>query len=412
MRDWVRISRCRVGRYGFGSRPGPRPAGPGRSGRDADELRKSTRDWIGFAFSDGPAPRRLSDQHDARPSHRPCRPTPRTTRRPRSTATRGDPRQHDRLAAVGALRQRPGLGHGPRGLQRRRRGLGLPAPRPRPEQGVSLGRGRDRRLVRPLPADRLRPGLLERPRPDPQGAPLRPLRARGEPRRGRQGILLLPRRHAVAFLPPVPLQVSPGRIPLREAQGRERPTRADRARVRAARHRDLRRGPLLRHRGRVRQGHDGRRRDPDQGDQPGPRARPAAPDPAPLVPQHLVLGAEARPLAQDLPRAVGRDVPVADHRRLDGRDPGHRPRRLPDRRPDLLRPDGRDAAVHRERDQLPQGLRPRLAQRARPTSRTPSTARSSTARTAPTPTGSAPSRPSTTGSTPSGPARPSPSGSA
>src|ERR1700741_608127 len=38
--------------------------------------------------------------------------------------------------------------------------------------------------------------LVERQRPDPQGAAVRPDQQRGQSRRGRQGILLLPRQHA------------------------------------------------------------------------------------------------------------------------------------------------------------------------------------------------------------------------
>ena len=52
-------------------------------------------------------------------------------------------------------------------------------------------------LRRPGPAV-LRARPLERPGPDPQGAAVRADRPRGQPRRGRQGALLLPRRHADA----------------------------------------------------------------------------------------------------------------------------------------------------------------------------------------------------------------------
>ena len=61
-------------------------------------------------------------------------------------------------------------------------------------------------------------GPLERARPDPQGAALRPLRTRGQPRRGRQGILLLPRRHADPLVHEDALQVSAGRVSLRAAR--------------------------------------------------------------------------------------------------------------------------------------------------------------------------------------------------
>ena len=87
------------------------------------------------------------------------------------------------VAALGALRQRALLGHGARGLQRRRRRLGLPPPRHGAQQGLSLGRGRPGRHLRPLPAARLRPGPVERPRPDPQGAP----RSGSRPSEGNHG---------------------------------------------------------------------------------------------------------------------------------------------------------------------------------------------------------------------------------
>ena len=48
---------------------------------------------------------------------------------------------------LGPVRERAAVGHGARGLQRRRDRLGVPAARPRPLPGVSLGRGRARRLL-------------------------------------------------------------------------------------------------------------------------------------------------------------------------------------------------------------------------------------------------------------------------
>ena len=78
--------------------------------------------------------------------------------------------------------------------------------------------------------------------------------ARGQSRRGRQGALLLPRRHADALLSADALQVSAGRVSLCAAGRGEPPPRHGRARVRAARHRRLRRRPLLRRRRRIRQG--------------------------------------------------------------------------------------------------------------------------------------------------------------
>ena len=205
---------------------------------------------------------------------------------------------------AGALPIRTAMGHGPRGLQRRRRCLGLLHPRPGPLARLPLGRGRDRRISddRQQPLLRARP--LERPRPDPQGAPVRPDEQRGQPRRGRQGVLLLPRRDADALVHELALQVPAGGLPVRRP-GRDEPRpRRDRARVRAARHRRVRRGPLLRCRRRVRQGEPGRH--PRSGSPPEPRAgaRDAPPPPDPLVPQHLVVG-RRRPPRPEMRSAVG-----------------------------------------------------------------------------------------------------------
>ena len=43
-------------------------------------------------------------------------------------------------------------------------------------------------------------GAVERRRPDPQGADVRPHQQRGQSRRGRQGVLVLPRQHPDALL--------------------------------------------------------------------------------------------------------------------------------------------------------------------------------------------------------------------
>ena len=73
--------------------------------------------------------------------------------------------------------------------------------------------------------------------------------------------------------------------------GRDQPqAHARRLRIRAARHRRLRRRPLFRRLRRICQGGARRHPDPDHGPQPGPEA--AAPSPAAdaVVSQHLVLG--------------------------------------------------------------------------------------------------------------------------
>ena len=70
--------------------------------------------------------------------------------------------------------------------------------------------------------------LVERPRSDSQGAAVRPHQQRGEPRRGREGVLLLRRQHAHALVHEVPLQVPAARVPVsatswrRTAGGRAR----------------------------------------------------------------------------------------------------------------------------------------------------------------------------------------------
>ena len=85
---------------------------------------------------------------------------------------------------------------------------------------LSLGRGRHRGLQRRPPAPLLFAGAVERQRPDPEGAPVRPHERRRQSRRGREGAVLLPRRHAHAFVPEDAVQVSAGGISVRRAGGR------------------------------------------------------------------------------------------------------------------------------------------------------------------------------------------------
>ena len=233
------------------------------------------------------------------------------------------------------------MGHRARGLQRRRRGVGLLPPRPRALAGLPLERGRPGRHLRLPPAPVLRPLAVERPRPVPQGEDVRPDRGRGEPRRGRQGLLLLPRLDADALVHEVPLQVPAGRVPLRPARRGEPPPGQDAAGVRAGRHRDLRRVALLRRRRRVRQGRGRRHPDPHQRQQPRPGGGADRGAADALVPQHLELGARRPP-------------PTAS-RRGGSRHPARHalgPRRV---RPLLLR--RRRAALHRERDEHREAVR-------------------------------------------------------
>ena len=159
-----------------------------------------------------------------------------------------------RMEKVGAVPQRAPVGHRARGLQRERRRLELLHPRPGPLARLPLGRGRPRRHLRRPAASLLRAGALERQGPDPQGAAVRADQQRGQPRRGREGVLLLPRQHADPLVHEVPLQVPPGGLSLRRPGGDEPPAHPRRDGVRAARHRRLRRRPLLRRLRRVRQG--------------------------------------------------------------------------------------------------------------------------------------------------------------
>ena len=88
-------------------------------------------------------------------------------------------------------------------------------PRPRAIARVPLGRGRARRLLRPQAATVFRAGALEREGPDPEGAAVRPEQRRGQPRRGRQGVLLLSRFDADPLVHEVALQVPAGGVSLR-----------------------------------------------------------------------------------------------------------------------------------------------------------------------------------------------------
>ena len=180
------------------------------------------------------------------------------------------------------------MGHRPRGLLRGRRRVGVLHPRPGPLARLPLGRGRHRRhLGRPRPAV-LRARAVERRRPDPQGAAVRPDQRGGQPRRGRQGVLLLRRRHADPRVRALPLQVPAGGVPVRGPRQDERRPFARGARVRAARHRGLRRGPLLRRRDRAREGVARGHPRPDHRPQPRAGAGDAPPAADAVVPQHLV----------------------------------------------------------------------------------------------------------------------------
>ena len=201
------------------------------------------------------------------------------------------------VAPLGALPQRTRLGHGAGRLFAGRRRLDLLPPRPRPLARLPLERGRHRGLLGRPAALVPGPGAVERPRPDPEGADVRPDQRRRQPRRGRQGALVLRRRPADPRLHEDGLQVSAGALPLRRPRRRERPAQADRRhrlRIRAVRHGRVRREPLLRRHHRLCQAFA--RRHPHAGDDRQPRARGRRPPraAASVGAQRVVLGGEPR----------------------------------------------------------------------------------------------------------------------
>ena len=184
---------------------------------------------------------------------------------------------------------RAGVGLGPRGLQRRRRRLELVPARPRPLARVPLERGRDGRHHRRVqPAV---PGLcaVERRGPDPQGADVRadqPEGNHGEDVKDYWWYLdALPSSAWLRWRYHYPQAAFPYEDLIEEnARALE-----VRARVRAARHRRLRRRPLLDRRGPLREGRPDRHPDADHRPQPGP-GDGDAPRPAdPVVPQRVVV---------------------------------------------------------------------------------------------------------------------------
>ena len=160
---------------------------------------------------------------------------------------------------------------------------------------LPLERGRTRRHLRPAPAHLLRPGALERTRSDPEGAALRSDRSARQSRRGRQGVLLLPRLDPDALVHEVPVQVSAGRIPVRAAGERERGARPRPAGVRAPRHRRIRRRPVLRRLRGVRQGLSRRHPRAHHRRESRTRSRASRRAADDLVPQSMVLVAREQP---------------------------------------------------------------------------------------------------------------------
>ena len=268
------------------------------------------------------------------------------------------------MARLGTVSERAPVGDGPRGLQRRRGRLVLLHPRAGALAGLPVGRGRPGRDQRRQAAAVPGAGAVERAGPDPQGAAVRPDQRRGQPRRGRQGVLLLRRQRPDPQLPALPVQVPAGRVSL-QRPGRGQPgTVAPGVRVRADRHRHLRRRELLRRRGGAREGVPRGHLLPRHRAQPLGRGGRAAGAADAVVPQHLVLGrrgAEAadRPGRRAVPGRPGRRSPA--RRLLPVRRPGGGPALLRQR-------DEHRARVRRRADHpLPQGRHRRPRHRVAPT---------------------------------------------
>ena len=225
------------------------------------------------------------------------------------------------LEKVGAVPQRAAVGDGPRGLQPERRRVAVLHPRSGAVARVPLGRGRARGLLRPEAATVFRPGALEREGPDSEGAALRVEQCRGEPRRGREGVLLLSRFHADPLVHEVALQVPAGRLSVRRSRDDECASLAPGARVRADRHRRVRRRPLLRRLRRIREVVSGGMLRSDHRREPGPGDRDDSSAADPVVPQHVELvarrgetppgGGESEPAARASWRRRTRSLAIA-----------------------------------------------------------------------------------------------------
>ena len=212
-----------------------------------------------------------------------------------------------------------------------------------------MGRGWPARHHRsPVPA-LLQRRLVEWPGSDPQGAPVRVDRSGRQPRRRREGVLLLPRVHSYALLPQGALQVPAGPLPLRLSGGREPAALEERSRARAGRYRHLRRRALLRRVRRVCEGVHRGHPDPPHDREPRARGGEHRSPAHPVVPQRVELGAYRRGLRA--PSAAGE----GGRRRRAG--PERRARGLPARRGGCGQ--RTRVAVYRERDQRRAAVRRR-----------------------------------------------------
>ncbi len=114
-------------------------------------------------------------------------------RRHRAEAPQRRARKRNPVEEVGAVSQRAAVGNGSRRLQRGWERLELLLARPVALARLPVGRRRHCRDLRRPAAAVLRDCSVERARSDLEGAPVRTDQQRGESRRGRQGVLLLPR---------------------------------------------------------------------------------------------------------------------------------------------------------------------------------------------------------------------------
>ena len=171
----------------------------------------------------------------------------------------------------------------------------LPA-RPRPVPRLSLGRGRPARDQR-----RRGPAVLRRLRSGTASIPI--LKERLFGLTGPEGNHGEDVKEHYRYLDATPSHAYlkagyryPQRaFPYADLVEREPAARAVRARVRAGRHGRLRRRPLVRRPGRIRQGRGRGHPHPDLGDEPRAGSCGAPPPADALVPQHLVVGASPRP---------------------------------------------------------------------------------------------------------------------
>ena len=291
---------------------------------------------------------------------------------------RGRPVQRQPLVRVGPVPLRARVGHGARGLQRQRRRVALVPARPRPLALVPLERGRDGGALRHPARAVPRVVAVERRRPDPQGADVRADRSRGQPRRGREGVLVVRGRAAQPRVAAVALPLPAGGVPLPAAHRRERPPQQRGARVRAARHRRVRGRPVLGGGGHLREGLTDRGAREHHRREPRPRrgdhrraAHAVVPQPVEVVRRPARAGPRAWTATRSWSRTTG------------SRGTGSRPQRDP-------------TACRRARCSATTRRTPpacTAARRSRRTRRTASTTTSSRGRTRSTPSAVAPRRP-------------------